>query len=314
MRKVDILPGLRASFLLIAYKQEATVAEAVRAALAQQSEPLDIIISDDCSPDGTFLAMHGAASGYSGPHRVRLRQSPARMGIVAHLEALAAEATGELLVLAAGDDISEISRTEKILQRWDQLGNPIAAIYSDFTPLDASGNPVRSNEGPHPGPHSLNSLARGPEGMLGATFAYTRDVFFPPLSARVTREDRVYPFRALLKNGRISYIDEKLVRYRVEGGISRNLPPTRRDYITWFSRQLFAQTVEDARQRSSDALLLRPLDIALHRICRATIAEQEAKLAMSDGLALERKAFTAICHGAPALRMLKHYAKFRLPA
>ena len=43
----------RTLFLVLAYNQEKFIAEAVRGALAQTGEPLDILVSDDNSPDGT---------------------------------------------------------------------------------------------------------------------------------------------------------------------------------------------------------------------------------------------------------------------
>jgi len=49
-------------FLLLAYRQEKHVGDAVRAALTQVGCELDILISDDCSDDGTWDAIQRAAS------------------------------------------------------------------------------------------------------------------------------------------------------------------------------------------------------------------------------------------------------------
>ena len=45
------------TFGVCAYKQEQFIREAVEAALAQTYSPLEIILSDDCSPDRTFEIM-----------------------------------------------------------------------------------------------------------------------------------------------------------------------------------------------------------------------------------------------------------------
>ncbi len=45
------------SFIVLAYKQKQFIREAVQSALAQSYEPLEIILSDDASPDVTFEVM-----------------------------------------------------------------------------------------------------------------------------------------------------------------------------------------------------------------------------------------------------------------
>ena len=48
-----------ATILVIAYKMEAMIGEAIRSALAQ-TIPCEIIVSDDCSPDDTLAAARKA--------------------------------------------------------------------------------------------------------------------------------------------------------------------------------------------------------------------------------------------------------------
>lgn len=56
------------TFALFAYNQEDYVREAVQDAFAQTYEPLEIILSDDCSSDRTYQIMHEMAVAYRGPH------------------------------------------------------------------------------------------------------------------------------------------------------------------------------------------------------------------------------------------------------
>ena len=67
-----------ATFLLLAYNQRETVSEAVLAAFAQNSEPLQIILSDDCSADGTFEEMNRLASLFIQAHTRFSCVGPAR--------------------------------------------------------------------------------------------------------------------------------------------------------------------------------------------------------------------------------------------
>src|SRR5574337_237921 len=96
----------RISVLLLACNQQATARAAAESVLAQQCEPLEIVLSDDASSDDTFGVLQAAARAYAGPHQVRVRRSEANLGIGGHYNALVAETRGELLVTAAGDDVS----------------------------------------------------------------------------------------------------------------------------------------------------------------------------------------------------------------
>jgi glycosyltransferase involved in cell wall biosynthesis len=61
------------TFALFAYNQEKYIREAVEGALAQTYEPLEIILSDDCSSDRTFETMREMAATYDGPHQVKAK-------------------------------------------------------------------------------------------------------------------------------------------------------------------------------------------------------------------------------------------------
>jgi len=90
------------SFILVAYKQENFIREAVRGALLQTYEPLEIIISDDCSPDRTFEFIKEEVSAYNGPHKVILNRNAKNMGIGGNYNQAFQLAHGELFVTAGG--------------------------------------------------------------------------------------------------------------------------------------------------------------------------------------------------------------------
>jgi glycosyltransferase involved in cell wall biosynthesis len=106
-----------ATILVIAYEMQAMIGDAVRSALAQ-TVPCEIIVSDDCSPDGgaTLAAARKAVEGYAGPHRVTVRSTPRNLGLCPHLTELASLATGDVLVCIGGDDVAYPQRTAKLLE------------------------------------------------------------------------------------------------------------------------------------------------------------------------------------------------------
>lgn len=304
------------TFIIIAYNQENYVVEAIAAAFAQTYSPLEIILSDDCSSDSTFKIMQRAVAEYKGPHRVILNCNSLNLNIGEHINAVAALATGELIVLAAGDDISVPSRTQVLVQHWDALGRQPAVLYSDFLPVNVDSEPVTLNgEALYRGPFSIENMARGQIRVLGATTAISKNVFtsFSPLQRSVRHEDRVLPFRALLLGGSVELIDEKLVLYRVEGGISREQVKSGRDYLHRHLPALSERTLPDAVQRLSDLMAVAPVDEALRKACIATIADHHACIALSKarGLNIDIRAVKWLRKGARARELFKFYLKLR---
>ena len=219
---------------LFAYNQSAYVREAIAGALAQDYSPLEIILSDDCSCDDTFEIMQQAAQSYRGPHTILLNRNPENLNIGGHVNQIGRMASGRLILAAAGDDISSPDRTTRLVAAWQAAGAPTSVIHSDFLAMDQNSAPVDlENEVVYAGPHSLASMASGAVNILGATTAMTSDLFseFPLLLPTVRHEDRVLPFRALLLGGEVIYVADKLVRYRVVWGISRQSPKTLSEYL-----------------------------------------------------------------------------------
>ncbi len=210
------------SMLLIAYRQPATVGEAIAGALAQTYSPLEIVISDDASDDSTWAAIEAAVAGYAGPHRLRLNRNPVNLGIGAHLAKLASLAQGELLFVAAGDDVSLPTRCERVVASWMASGKRLDLIASALVDIDADGTPreriVPSDLSTYR--DATDWLARPPH-VVGAAQAWTRRLLdrFGPLPPGVVAEDLLMVFRAICSGGAVT-LDEALVHYR-RGGLSR---------------------------------------------------------------------------------------------
>ena len=125
------------TFALFAYNQEKYIREAVEGAFAQTYEPLEIILSDDCSTDRTFEIMKEMVESYSGGAGVVARQTKKNVGTLLHVAEVAKLAHGKLLVLAAGDDVSLPERAETILNAWRLTG--AWGFCSRFNRIDETG-------------------------------------------------------------------------------------------------------------------------------------------------------------------------------
>jgi glycosyltransferase involved in cell wall biosynthesis len=299
------------TFALVAYKQERYVAEAISAAFAQTYTPLEIILSDDCSTDKTFEIMQQMAAVYEGPHRVVLNRNPENLNIGAHVNKVGHLASGELIVLAAGDDVSVADRTMKIVAKWEEINRGTAVICSDFEAINEESRRVELHaEATYRGPYSLDDMARGDVHVLGATSAMTKDVFtsFPDMDSSVRHEDRVLPFRALLLGGQVSLVDKKLVRYRVSGGISRDKPKSAK-----YAPLASLRTLPDARQRLADLYAIDCLNQSLRRECLTTILDHQVRIDLPGlkGMKLEIGLVQWMWRGARLSPLFKHYVKLR---
>ena len=76
------------TFALCAYNQERFIREAIEGAFAQTYEPLEIILSDDCSSDRTFEIMQEMAAAYAGAARIKLNRNASNLGIAGHVNRL----------------------------------------------------------------------------------------------------------------------------------------------------------------------------------------------------------------------------------
>jgi glycosyltransferase involved in cell wall biosynthesis len=224
------------TFALFTYNQEAFIREAVAGALSQTYSPLQIIISDDHSNDSTFEIIQDLTKLYTGPHQLILNRNDKNLGIASHVNRVMEIARGELVVLAAGDDISMSHRTEVLVGHWLSFGRP-SAICSRFQQISSIGEEFGDGDGwfdkfqAKSNENQLEILLRlikeHVPSLVGCTEAWSSELFklFGPLNDDVWSEDTAVSLRAWLLNG-IQYVPEKLVKYRQHNNnVSNSIPP-----------------------------------------------------------------------------------------
>lgn len=216
------------TFAIIGYKQERFIAEAIAGALAQTHSPLEIILSDDCSPDATFAIMQRMAAEYRGPHQIVLNRNAKNSGIVGHVNRVAELASSELIVIAAGDDISLPERTTISAEAWEKSGRRATSIHGRFVMIDHEGRETGEEKKitwPSPTAPVSRQLVTPLEfvrvlqpSVQGSCHAFAKRLFteLGPLPAYLTYEDIALAFRSVLA-GEIYYVDQVLVRYRRHG-------------------------------------------------------------------------------------------------
>lgn len=315
----------RVSFLLLAFQQERTVEAAMRAALAQTFAPLEIIVSDDASTDGTFDIIRRIAAGYRGPHHLAIRRNTSNLGLGGHLDRVLRLASGDLLILAAGDDISapeRAERTARCFRRHPDTG--IAYAQLDLIDRDDTSLGRHAFFFDERRLNDLDSYLSHDAVVPGAGFAIDRALVdrFGPIGDWNEVEDRFLIFRCLLLGRRLRLIDEPLVRWRRSGRSA----DTRRSYACPRKDRLqdYAWTethtrwmLGSFRQNLADlaACTLPAADRRIARLLTARIAEAELLEACwrSDRVSAARLR-AALAAGARPARAIRHFAKFRWSA
>ena len=210
------------TLLLITYNQQRFVADAVRSVLQQTYSPLEIIISDDASGDDTFSIAQACVAEYSGPHKVILNRNGTNQGISAHLSQLAERSHGELLFVAAGDDIALPNRCEAVVNAWLAHGRRPDLIATDLYDLDEAGNVHDRIEVTDLATYrTIDDWAQRRPHVVGASHAWTRRLFetFGGMEPGMYGEDQIMTFRAIVSGGAIT-VREPLIQYW-RGGLSR---------------------------------------------------------------------------------------------
>lgn len=194
--------------------------EAVLGALAQNCTPLEILISDDCSPDATFDIIQETVASYEGPHRVILNRNGRNLGLAGHIDHIHDLSHGDVVIVAAGDDISLPQRSARIIETFEKK-QPVL-VCSLANEIDLSGQTTSTKYRAATLYNSVDpSDVAGSRALyLGATGAWRRTLYqkYGTINPGAY-EDLVMGFRAALE-GKIAVIDEALVTYRVGGGLA----------------------------------------------------------------------------------------------
>tara|TARA_B110001469_G_C9647981_1_gene328827 strand:- start:6791 stop:7714 length:924 start_codon:yes stop_codon:yes gene_type:complete len=194
------------SYCLFTYNQEAYVRESLEAALAQSYSPLEVVISDDCSTDGTAAVIREVLAAYSGEHRIILNVNQQNMGIGGHISKVLMELTsGEYYVLVGGDDISGPDHVKLAIAAIQAHSN-IYAVDFAASIIDEKGGIIQANNSPE------QVLSYCLEDFTGikknlSTFAPGRIIHsdvvrkFPRIAGSCPTEDSVFVLRSLMLGG-----------------------------------------------------------------------------------------------------------------
>lgn len=240
------------TIVLISFNQVGVIRDAVQSVLAQDYPLLEICISDDASTDGTWEVITETVLNYAGPHRVSVWRNEKNLGIGANLHYTVRRSEGELIFIAAGDDISLPERVRAVTDFWLECGcqpDLIASYLYDMT-LDGQLLEVIavSDLSQY---RSLEDWIAAPPRVIGAGQAWTRRLFdrFDGIPEGVVGEDMVMAFRAV-SNARAVTFPHPMVFYRRGGLTNQGKALSAEQVIDRLTRKIGSSLIELNTMRS----------------------------------------------------------------
>ena len=216
-----ILDNPLVSFCILTYNQEKYIKDACMGAFGQDYPNLEIVISDDCSSDSTWDIVLELVSQYNGPHKLVLNKNEKNLGIRENCNKVLYElATGEIILLAGGDDVSLPERTRVTVDTMIKCPE-LSSVSFKSLQVDQELNPIHQSKWHEisAGYTTVLTLSDYIENdnlyiFSGESRALRRTVInaFPPL--KYSRAEDIYLFLRSIYLGSIAYIRLPLVKYR----------------------------------------------------------------------------------------------------
>ncbi len=287
-------PNPLITFYVITYNQERFIQQAIEGAFSQTWNPLEVVLSDDCSTDRTFEIMQRMAAAYSGPHTVIVNRNEHNVGVGRHINRVLELSHGEFIIASGGDDVSLPERTRRLYDCWKSSPNAWL-VYSNLVETDEHGSAILNRD------FAALNLQHGNSdisewGLLehiqeripsvhGATFGYPRELFsmFGPFANDVVFEDGVLNWRAECL-GTVRLCRDRLVLHRNHSNQLTNIHSVEglrhslqrrscllRGRIAALQHNIADTQVAEDKYGMNPAIAVAALSFARHRLRREAI-------------------------------------------
>jgi teichuronic acid biosynthesis glycosyltransferase TuaG len=127
--------GVGISVVMPAYNAEKTIERAIRSVLSQNYEPLELLVIDDCSKDGTVALVQSLAAADS---RLRLLRNPRNLGVSGTRRHGVDQAKYDYIAFLDSDDYWESNKLQRQMER--MLAQNARLSYTGSAFIDEDGN------------------------------------------------------------------------------------------------------------------------------------------------------------------------------
>ena len=280
---------------VLSYNRCGYIRAALESAFAQTYSPLEIVISDNGSSDGTFEIISEMAAAYKGPHTIVVNRNENNIGLIGNVNKVFSLARGELLVMQCDDDISLPCRVEVLVKEWCRFDKQPYVVCSSYTYMRSDGS-QRGSQGYFWRETGIED--RSIEEVLlhyayrGSSAAYRPEVMtaFGEIAVDGCYDDMVLFSRGRLL-GNILLIKDSLLFYR-EGGLSANTGTVDSAFLKKAAaeRASYLQVMHDIIRRSEQGHLSDARRDELVAICQKIIEDVGCRVRLLTGGLRERVA------------------------
>ncbi len=239
----------------------------MRGAFAQTYRPLEIVISDDGSSDGSWEYLQKAVAQFRLEHgdvSVILNHNDRNLGNLGNWQKCCELSHGEMLIKADGDDVSLPERTTKVMESWIRGGKRAKMISCAAWAISPSGKRVNKVAPP------TIRLIRG------AMCAWSRDCYSSfSQDSKYPRvfDDHVYASRVEILGGETIQLPEILVLYRLGSGASTSIFNLKKQFLGQIHHRLESrrQVKCDLSEHDSDSVRQWLNEECRRQLCRRTL-------------------------------------------
>lgn len=231
------------SVLIATYNQKEVVAETVESVIRQTYQSTEIIISDDCSVDGTGDVLRSICLKYP---KIKLYLQSKNLGVTGNYNFLASLASGDYVSIFSGDDVMLPNKLEmqvEVLEKNPEISFCHHAVYDiEYNSGNVRGIITQKYKNNRT---SIEDLLRnmGVPGSMSIVYrkSMAPDPVFDPSIG--TASDWLNMIQLASKGGGV-FLDQPLCLYRRDDGYNKK-DPTKYE-------QDFIETINIARRLYSD--------------------------------------------------------------
>nr|WP_258406291.1 glycosyltransferase family 2 protein [Shewanella halotolerans] len=198
------------------YNQKKFVEELVLGLLSQTDSDCELVLSDDCSTDGTFQELLKYESRLKSVFKkVDIRKNKVNLGLVGHWNLVLSSLNTDYVIVQAGDDISLPERVETVKRDIQKLGQPSCLGYNDVCGEKFDGKTYDETESPIYFKWGLKDFIVGNVRPSAASRVFDLRKYrqFGELSSGLGTEDTTTLWR-MLNSGEVYISSSRVLFYR----------------------------------------------------------------------------------------------------